>query len=96
MDQQLQNVVIAFQGTSVEVPSVDNHRVILSGQVGGTEEYAVTKCHALFTKNTMMKATSTRSSCIARIKTMNKIQRTKTHWSHVALLFISIRHTQDN
>ena len=29
------HVVIAFQGTSVEVPSVDNHGVILSGQAKG-------------------------------------------------------------
>ena len=66
-------VVIAFRGTSVEVPQVDNHRVILSGQAEETGEYAVTKYHVLFTKRAMMKATRIKHDCIVRIKIMNKI-----------------------
>ena len=45
----------------------------------------MTKYHVLFTKGAMVKATSTRNSCIARTKTMNEIQRTKTHKSHVCV-----------
>ena len=34
--------MIAFQGTSREVPQIDNHRVILSGQAEGGK-YAMTE-----------------------------------------------------
>ena len=83
-----QCVVIAFQGTSEGVPSVDNHGVILSGQAKENREYAMTKYHVLFTKGAKVKATRIRSSCIARIRSMNEIQHIKTHRSHVVLLYI--------
>ena len=35
----------------------------------------MTKYHVLFTKGAIVKATSARSSCIARIRIMNEIQR---------------------
>ena len=71
--KDLNNVVIAFRGTSIEVPQVDNHKIILSSQAEGLEEYAVTKYHILFTKGTMVKTTNIKNNYIARIKTMNEI-----------------------
>ena len=89
-------VVIAFQGTFVGVPQVNNHRVILSGQVEGIEKYAVTKYHILFTKKTIMKIINIKNNCIVRIKIKNNIQNTKIHWSYVTLLFIFIKHAWNN
>ena len=89
-------VVTAFRGTPVEVPEVDNHGIILSSQVEGIEEYAMTKYHIQFTKKTIMKTTNAKNNCITKIKIINQIQHTKTHWNHVALLFIFIKYTQNN
>ena len=48
------------------------------------------KYHILFTKKTTLKATSIKNSCIAKTKTMNKIQCTKTQKNYVVLLYIFI------
>ena len=86
--ENIEYVVIAFQSTSEGIPSVNNHRVILSSQAKENKEYAMTKYHILFTKKTKIKATKTKSSCIARTKSINKIQHNKFHKNHVALLYI--------
>ena len=54
------------------------------------------KYHILFTKKTMMKTTSVKNNYIVRIKIVNKIQCIKIHWNHIVLLFIFIKHTQNN
>ena len=45
----------------------------------------MTKYHVLFTKGAKVKATRTRDSCIARTRSMNEIQRIRTHRSHVCV-----------
>ena len=51
--------------------------------------------HFVHEKN-KVKITNVKNNCIARIKIMNKIQCIKTHKSYDVLLFISIKHTQNN
>ena len=43
-----------------------------------------------------MKITHAKNNCIVRIKIINKIQCIKTYWSYIVLLFISIKHIQNN
>ena len=46
------------------------------------------KYHILFIKGTKIKATRIKNNCIAKIKSINKIQCIKIHRNYVALLYI--------
>ena len=50
----------------------------------------------MFMKKPIMKTTNIKNNCIAKIKIINEIQHIKTHWKHVALVFISIKYIQNN
>ena len=66
-----ENIVIVFWSTSVEVLQVDKYGVILSNQAEGVKKYVMIKYYVLFA---IIKTTSIKNICIARIKTMNEIQ----------------------
>ena len=82
--------MIAFRGTPGGVPYVDNHGVILSGQAKGGGGVCSDEVSGLIHETSKVKAISVKSSCIVKIKFMNKIQYIKIHKNHNIVFYIII------
>ena len=66
--ENIEYVVIAFQGIFVKMLEVNNYKIILNSQAKGIKIYVMIKYYILFTKKTILKTTNIKKNCIIRTK----------------------------